>query len=164
MRRTFVTALALLLAGVVGVAASTAGNGVPGGGAGNSPAAQACKNGGWMTLVRADQTSFADQGECISYAVQGGVPAPPTGSFAVARAACVAIGGTFAAPGTDVTGTFPGATLIWTCNDWPFGLTPAPVPSTWLGYCQGDGGDSLSITSNQPPAGQRTGISCFDQP
>jgi len=56
-----------------------------------------------------------------------------------------------------------GATLIWTCNDWPFGLTPVPFPSTWLGYCGGDGGDSLSITSNQPPAGQRTGISCFDQ-
>lgn len=88
---------------------------------------------------------------------------PRLPAFAAAQEACAAIGGTFAAPGTDVTGNpFPGATLIWTCNDWPRGLTPAPSPSNWLGYCQGDGGDGSSITSNQPPAGQRTGISCFD--
>lgn len=89
----------------------------------------------------------------------------PSVSLATVRTACRDIGGAFAAPGTDVTGDpFPGATLVWTCNDWPFGLTPAPVPSTWGEYCQGTGGDSWAITSNQPPAGQRTGISCFDRP
>jgi hypothetical protein len=158
----YLSLVAAIGAVAIGCGIASAANGVPGGGNGNSPTAQLCKNGGWMSLVRADQTPFADQGECVSYATQGGVPALP--AFSIARNACTAIGGTFAAPGTDVTGAFPGATLIWTCNDWPRGLTPAPVPSTWLGYCQADGGDSSSITSNQPPAGQRTGISCLNQP
>lgn len=153
-----------MLVAVAVVTAGTAGNGVPGGGAGNSPAAQACKNGGWMTLVRAAQTSFADQGECISYAVQGGVPAPPTGTFPVSRAACVAIGGTFAVPGVDVTDGpgFSPATLIWTCNNWPVG-TSGTALFAFITYCQADGGDGTGITSNNPPDG-RTGISCFERP
>ena len=30
-----------------------------------------CKNGGWQTLTRADGTSFANQGECVSYIATG---------------------------------------------------------------------------------------------
>src|SRR5580765_7788493 len=43
-------------------------------GGGNSDAANACKLGGWQNLVRQDGTSFADQGPCVSYVVNGGVP------------------------------------------------------------------------------------------
>ena len=55
------------LALVVGVATATAGNG-------NSDAANACKQGGWQNLVRQDGTGFKNQGDCVSYAAQGGVP------------------------------------------------------------------------------------------
>jgi hypothetical protein len=30
-----------------------------------------CKNGGWMTLVRADGTHFKNQGDCIQYVNTG---------------------------------------------------------------------------------------------
>ena len=41
-------------------------------GNGNSGAAQACKNGGWAELLRSDKTAFRNQGQCVSYAAQGG--------------------------------------------------------------------------------------------
>jgi hypothetical protein len=31
----------------------------------------ACKDGGWMTLHRADGSSFSNQGDCVSYANTG---------------------------------------------------------------------------------------------
>ena len=40
---------------------------------GNSDAAHACQNGGWQQLVRADQTPFKNEGDCVSYAAHGGV-------------------------------------------------------------------------------------------
>src|SRR6478735_1242385 len=43
-------------------------------GGGNSDAANTCKQGGWQNLVRQDGTGFADQGPCVSYVVNGGVP------------------------------------------------------------------------------------------
>src|SRR5262249_15599241 len=42
-------------------------------GGGNSDASNACKQGGWQNLVRQDGTGFKNQGDCVSYAVQGGV-------------------------------------------------------------------------------------------
>src|SRR5215510_7552110 len=42
-------------------------------GGGNSDAANACKQSGWQNLVRQDGTGFKNQGDCVSYAVQGGV-------------------------------------------------------------------------------------------
>jgi hypothetical protein len=54
-------------------------------GGGNSDAANTCKQGGWQNLVRQDGTGFADQGPCVSYVVNGGVPkakaAPSTAVF-----------------------------------------------------------------------------------
>jgi hypothetical protein len=51
------------------VAFATAAGAAPGG---NSANAKACQKGGWQNLVRADQTPFANQGECVSYGAQGG--------------------------------------------------------------------------------------------
>ena len=49
-------------------------------GGGNSDASNACKQGGWQNLVRQDGTDFKNQGDCVSYAVKGGVlKAKPTG-------------------------------------------------------------------------------------
>jgi hypothetical protein len=155
VRKYVLAATAITSAVCVGVAAAA--SGVPGGGVGNT-VGDLCKKGGWKVLVRADQTPFADQGECVSYAAAGGIPALPTGS--AARTACAAIGGTFSTdPNSSVTGSWIGAPVLWTCNDWPYLLTPAPAPSTWLGYCQSDGGDSVSITSN---GAVTRGITCHD--
>src|SRR6185437_17001909 len=55
------------------VAAGTAAIAVPlaFAGGGNSEA-NACKLGGWQNLLRQDGTGFKNQGDCVSYAVQGG--------------------------------------------------------------------------------------------
>ena len=42
--------------------------------AGNSDAANACKQGGWQNLVRQDGKDFKNQGDCVSYAAKGGIP------------------------------------------------------------------------------------------
>src|SRR6478735_8942914 len=99
----------------VGVLALTATMGIglvgmasPAGAADANAAAKAsCKNNGWKTLVRADQTPFKNQGDCVSYAAQGGTPAPPKSA---SQLACESVGGTFA------SGT---GNLVWTCNGWP---------------------------------------------
>jgi hypothetical protein len=43
-------------------------------GAAEDAAKASCKNDGWQTLVRADQSPFKNQGECVSYAAKGGQP------------------------------------------------------------------------------------------
>jgi hypothetical protein len=47
---------------------------------GNSANAKLCQQGGWQGLARQDNTGFSNQGECVSYAAQGGMlktkPAP----------------------------------------------------------------------------------------
>jgi hypothetical protein len=43
---------------------------------GNSDAAHTCQQGGWQTVVRQDGTSFANQGDCVSYGAHGGVLKP----------------------------------------------------------------------------------------
>jgi hypothetical protein len=40
--------------------------------AGNSDAAHACQQGGYLTLHRADGTTFANEGQCVSYAAHDG--------------------------------------------------------------------------------------------
>jgi len=68
----------------VGVLALTATMGLglvaivsPAGAADPNAAAKAlCKDNGWKTLVRADGTPFLSQGECVSYAANGGTPVP----------------------------------------------------------------------------------------
>lgn len=46
---------------------------------GNSEAAHACKNGGWKELLRARDTGFRNQGDCVSFAAQGGTFWVPSG-------------------------------------------------------------------------------------
>jgi len=99
MRTRMVLVLCAALALAVGVATATAGGG-------NSDAAKACQKGGWMNLVRADGSSFKNEGDCVSYAAQGGAL---TTRYAQARSDCATYGGTFA-QGTGTT--------AWTCTDW----------------------------------------------
>jgi len=68
VRTRFAVAWAVALVGLVAaVGAATA---IAGGG--NSANAQACQQGGWANLVRADGTAFDNAGDCTSYGAQGG--------------------------------------------------------------------------------------------
>lgn len=63
MRLVFVLCAALAL--TVGVSTASAGGG-------NSDAAKACQMGGWQNLMRQDGSGFKNEGDCVSYAAQGG--------------------------------------------------------------------------------------------
>ena len=66
MRRVLWFALVLACAAVF---AAQSAMGEPGGNAAN---AKECQKGGWQTLFRADGSAFANAGECVAYAAQGG--------------------------------------------------------------------------------------------
>jgi hypothetical protein len=78
-------------------------------GGGNSTNAKLCQKGGWMNLVRADGTPFANQDECVSYGASGGTistpPQPRTGAEV-----CAAYGGIF------LSGPALGPYLAWICS------------------------------------------------
>jgi hypothetical protein len=57
--------LLVLLAALAALASIVAGSAFAGGG--NSDAAHACQQGGWLTLVRADLSHFATQTDCVNY-------------------------------------------------------------------------------------------------
>jgi len=68
MKRLFFV-LCAALALTVGVSTASAGGG-------NSDAAHACQQGKWQYIVRSDGTPFKNQGDCVSYAAQGGTLVP----------------------------------------------------------------------------------------
>ncbi len=55
-----------LVAGMLVVSAGVASAG------GNAPNAKRCQQGGWQTLVRADGTTFTNEGACAAYGAKGG--------------------------------------------------------------------------------------------
>jgi hypothetical protein len=69
---------------------------------GNAENANLCQNGGWQTLTRSDGSTFANQGDCVSYGAQGGTLVARSQS----QLDCESFGGTF------VVGTTP---VLWTC-------------------------------------------------
>jgi hypothetical protein len=54
------------------VVALAVGSSVALAGGGNSANAQACQKGGWKNLQSADGGTFANAGDCTSYAARGG--------------------------------------------------------------------------------------------
>src|SRR5262245_17957783 len=82
--RWFVVLGSLVAALTVGVATASADGG-------NSANAEACRNGGWQTLVGAQAAAFKNQGDCIAYAAQGGTLSPKSAS----QVLCESYGGTF---------------------------------------------------------------------
>jgi hypothetical protein len=79
---------------------------------GNS-ATKLCHKNGWMSLLRADGSSFADQGACVSYGAQGGTLIRKTQS----QLDCEHTGGTFSIdPETDLTAT-GNSGFLWSCNE-----------------------------------------------
>lgn len=75
--RLFVVSLMMLLALLVSPMVTTAQS------PGNSGAAQACQQGGYLDYTDADGNPFRNTGQCVSYAAQGGtlVPVPTTAVY-----------------------------------------------------------------------------------
>jgi len=100
---------------------------------GNAANAKLCRKGGWMTWVRADQTPFLNQGDCVSYAAKGGTLTPKS----AAQASCEGLGGTFGTdPDSDLERLVPGSVTLWTCNQLsvsPVALEPLSVSCTDAG-------------------------------
>jgi len=69
MKMRMLLVLCAALALTIGVATAGAGGG-------NSDAAKACQKGGWQNVVRQDGTGFKNEGDCVSYAAQGGTLQP----------------------------------------------------------------------------------------
>ena len=83
-------------------------------GAANQANAKLCQKVGWQSWVRADQTPFRNQGECVSYGAHGGALTAPEGA---AQTLCESYGGSFG--NTNLTfGSWP--TILWTCNGFPY--------------------------------------------
>ena len=102
----------------VGLTTATAGNG------GNSANAKLCQKGGWQTLYRSDGSSFAKDGECVSYAAHGGTLSAIPPVFQQAASDCTAAGSNFTIGN--------GAGVAWTCGPLPFDQT---LSSTLAGDC-----------------------------
>jgi len=83
-------------------------------GGGNLANAKKCQKNGWKGYVRADlKTVFANQGDCVSYAAQGGVLVLiPT---LASQPLCEFYGGTFETGGPDLIGDVANP-VLWVCN------------------------------------------------
>jgi hypothetical protein len=118
MRRTIgaVTVAVALSCGVVGVLAGPA-SAAPGG---NSANVKLCLKGGWQRLVRADQTPFVNERDCVSYAAQGGTVTEPSPPGQTGQDVCESYGGTFSTdPASDLNPSGPWTSIVWTCNGVP---------------------------------------------
>lgn len=103
--------------------------------------AKTCQKGGWQTVVRSDQTAFASQDACVSYAARGGVLTTPTQKSA-GQVLCEGIGGVFSVPGGG----------LWACTGAPDFLDRfAPIFDQLMGFWFGSGGDSWGIDFFAPP-------------
>lgn len=92
---------------------------------GNAPAAHACQDGGFVNLVRSDGSTFANVGDCVSYAARGGtfVPVTLNASFSPCcdgLNTIVTVTGSGLEPGSIVTDTY--------INGSGTQVGPAPVP------------------------------------
>ena len=116
-------------------------------GGGNSPAAHACQDGGFVNLVRSDGSTFANVGDCVSYAARGGTLVPVTLNVSFSPC-CDGLNTIVTAIGS---GLEPGSIVTYTfINDSGTQFGPAPVPvnptvapdgnfsSEWVTGCPGD--------------------------
>jgi hypothetical protein len=115
----------------------------------NSDAADACRNGGYANLKRADGSSFNNVGECVSYAATGGSFGPVITSFELNSNSCftghytaVFSGGTGVVNGNPVTSgvqfSIPNAgpqTLVVTSPGGVSVTATAPAPYVDDGSC-----------------------------
>jgi hypothetical protein len=146
MRRLL--ALATVAASLVACAVLVLAPAVPAAKGGNSANAKRCQKGGYKDWVRADQTTFANVGKCVSYAARGGTLTEPTP--AEDRAYCAPAG-----PPTFGQCFVPGfMDLDFDASSGPLGENPTgtflfeSLPAHW-------GGDvtCLEVTGNVASVG-----------
>jgi hypothetical protein len=101
-----------VLAFLVGAAAAAAPAGAAVGG--NSANAKLCQRGGWLKLFReSDGSTFANQGECVSYGAQGNtILTEPPNAW---KAACEQVGGTFSVGPSG----YPAPAYQYVCDSAP---------------------------------------------
>ena len=104
---------ALIVVAVASLALFAVSTAVAKDGAGNSENAKLCQKDGWKDLVRADQTTFASQDECVAYGASGGTPVAPA-QFQ-GQALCISYAGTFRAFAVGEAGH-----IFWTCAGWTY--------------------------------------------
>lgn len=85
-------ALASALAAALVLVGATAAGAEDGG---NSANAHLCQEGGWQDLTTADREGFANPGECVAYAAQGGTLQPKLTPLQQFQALCEEGGGRF---------------------------------------------------------------------
>ena len=123
--------------GVSGAAAEPLGAG-PGGASGNSEAAKACQKGGFMEVVGSDGTTFASQGECTSFAAQGGQLQPKLAPAPTAQQICEEAGGTFAVG--------DGNPIVFSCTI--AGTFSEATVQALRERCGADGGNTFIVNAN----------------
>lgn len=139
----------LVLSAVVALAVVASASGAPGG---YSENAKKCQKGGWANLVRADQTPFANPGECVSYAAKGGT----LGTKPQAQIACESLGGTYSTdPSTDQN-AIPGTPVVFLfgCQ----GYVSENTPPTLIAACFALAGPGVN-----PGYRNSVGFSCYNQ-
>ena len=119
--------IAAVLALVVAAVAATPAGATAGG---NSANAKRCQDDGWKTLYRGDGSTFANQGDCVSYGAKGNtfLTEPPNAW----KAACEQNGGTFSVGNHHVGNPlwlYPPPAYTYVCDGvyedfWHFVLTP----------------------------------------
>lgn len=123
MKFSRATALFAALAALAAVTLTPAPADAAGGG--NSAAAKACQNGGYVNYKTSEGARFANEGACVSYAARGGslssVPTP--------RAACESVGGTFQDNGFGPNGETTNGIIHFTC------LTPQYIAGDLVESC-----------------------------
>ena len=108
-------------------------------GGGNSGNAKLCQKGGWMNLVRADGTTFANQDECVAYGASGGTIAPKP-QDKTGQEVCAEFGGSF-------VGLAQGI-VAWVC-DWPI-TDYASQFAALDAACRDDLGSNYDLTYTHP--------------
>lgn len=128
---------------------------LPGVAAGKEKGKDACKKGGWIELVDTDGEPFASQGDCVSFAAQGGTASPPSveSILAVAYTDMNAVDGDYdpsvdvliaklvdtngdnevSVGDTVVTGEYPKGFDPGTAGFGSFGVTSHPVTDLFPG-------------------------------
>jgi hypothetical protein len=85
---------------------------------GNSDAAHACQQGGYLTLQGSDGTTFKNEGDCVSYAARGGTIAGVSACSVTSTSGCLTFNGLkFTDPTYGNTITLTGSTsFVDTCT------------------------------------------------
>jgi hypothetical protein len=121
--------LALVVAAVAAAPAGAAAGG-------NSANAKLCQKDGWKTLYRGDGSTFANQGDCVSYGAQGNtILTEPSNAW---KAICEEDGATFSISNTYTDGVtpLPPGWYTYVCTPVSFAAVAvlAPLCSSYPDY------------------------------